>query len=313
VDILATPNASFAAPAGGREAIFRSEPGNPMASVYAHTDYRRFLQEWYQEEKARRPVVSFRWLGQKLATDPSLLAKIFAGERHLSSARIQSLVDLLGLAGLEADYFRILVQYGKSKSAKDAQHCFSRLAELRRVAPVELDGTQEGFWDSWVNVAVRALVGCGRFADDIERMGDLLVPRVAPAQVRRSLASLEELGFVERDGDGSWRVREPFVKGTAASQARSLRHFHRQTLLLAADAVEGLDPTCRELSSVTVSIPASGYDEIRELVRDFRSRVLTAVSRMGDPDRVYQVSVQMIPFALPPGVADRRGSLDFRP
>lgn len=282
-----------------------------MASIYAHTDYRKFLHEWYVEEKSRRPVVSFRWLGQKLATDPSLLAKIFVGERHLSGARIQPLVEILGLTGLEADYFRLLVQYGKAKSAKDAQHCFSKLAELRRVAPVALDQSQAGFWDSWVNVALRALVGCGKYRDEYDQLGAMLHPRVAASQVRKSLATLCELGFVERDEDGFWRIREPFVRGPSAAQSRSLRHFHRQTLLLAAQSVEGLDPKWRELSSVTVSIPESGYEEIRELVRDFRSRVLTAVSRMRDPDRVYQVSVQMVPFALPPGADIRPAGLDL--
>ncbi|MBK8801691.1 MAG: TIGR02147 family protein [Fibrobacteres bacterium] len=282
-----------------------------MASVYAHTDYRKYLHEWYVEEKSRRPVVSFRWLGQKLATDPSLLAKIFAGERHLSGARIQPMVEILGLSGLEADYFRILVQYGKAKSAKDAQHCFSRLAQLRRVAPVALEESQAGFWDSWVNVALRALVGCGKFREEYDALGAMLVPRVGPAVVRKALSDLSQLGFLERDEDGFWRIREPFVRGASAAQSRALRHFHRQTLLMASECVEGLDPAWRDLSSVTVSIPESGYGEIRELVRDFRSRVLTAVSRMQDPDRVYQVSVQMIPFALPPGTIPDGDGLDL--
>lgn len=277
-----------------------------MATVYAHTDYRRFLREWYAEEKAKRPHLSFRWIEQKTATDHSLLSKIFAGERHVSSTRVPQLVDLVGLAGLEADYFRLLVQYGKAKSAKEAQHCFAKLAELRRVAPVPLEESQSGFWDSWVNVAVRALVGCGRFRDDFDGMGAMLHPRVPGARVRKALATLSELGFVEHDDDGFWRIREPFVKGVSTAQGRSLRHFHRQTLLLAADSVEGLTPDLRDFSSVTVSIPRSGYDEIRGIVKDFRSRVLTAVSRMSDPDRVYQVSVQMVPLALPVDV-ERRG------
>lgn len=274
-------------------------PHTIMASVYAHSDYRGFLREWYAEEKVRRPGLSFRWIEQRTATDHSLLSKIFAGERHVSSARAQALVDLVGLSGLEADYFRILVQYGKSKSAKEAQHCFAKLAELRRVAPVPLEEAHAAFWDSWINVAVRALVTCGRFADDFETMGSLLHPRATGAQVRRSLAVLSELGFVERSETGHWTIREPFVKGTSAAQGRALRHFHRQTLLLAAESVEGLPPDLRDLSSVTVSIPESGYEELRSIVRDFRSRVLTAVSRMQDPDRVYQVSVQMVPLALP--------------
>lgn len=282
-----------------------------MPNVYAYGDYRKFLRDWLEREKASRPVLSYRWLGQKLATDPSLLAKIFGGERHLSGTRLEPLVDVLGLAGLEAEYFRVLVQYGRAKGAKEAQRCFSRLADLRRVAPVPLEESQAEFWDSWIHVALRALVSCGRFEDDWERMGSLLHPPVSGPQARRAMEALRALGFVEKGDDGFWRVREPFVRDGSASRNRSLRHFHRQTLLLAAEAVEGLPPHLRNLSSVTVSIPESGYAEIEAMVSDFRSRVLTAVSRMRDPDRVYQLSLQMVPLALPASVERSGAGLDL--
>lgn len=273
-----------------------------MPSVYSHSDYRTYLREWFQAQKALRPVVSYRWIGQKLFADPSLLAKIIAGERHLSSERIQPLVDLLGLVGLEAEYFRVLVQYGKAKTAKDAQMCFSRLAELRRVAPVPLEDSQTEFWDSWIHVAIRALVSCGSFSDEFELMGDRLHPRISGSQVRKAMGTLAQLGFIERDSRGIWTVREPFLRDGSPQQARALRHFHRQTLLLAAESVEGMPRGLRDLSSVTVSIPEEGYGEICEMVRDFRSRVLTAVSRMRSPDRVYQLGIQLVPLALPPEV-----------
>jgi uncharacterized protein (TIGR02147 family) len=239
-------------------------------------------------------------MGQKLLMDASLLAKILGGERHLSASRVQPVLDMVGLAGLEAEYFRILVQYGKSKSAKESQVCFAKLAELRRVSPVAIDDSQASYWDSWVNVAVRSLVSCGSFTDEWERIGSLLRPHVSGAKVREAVATLAELGFVEKDSDGFWRVREPFLRDGKGPQVRALRHFHRQSLLLAVDAIENIPVDRRDISSVTVSIPESGYAEISEMVRDFRSRLLTAVSRMQVPDRVYQVSIQAIPLALPP-------------
>jgi uncharacterized protein (TIGR02147 family) len=253
-----------------------------------------------EDEKSRRPVVSYRWMGQRLLMDGSLLAKILSNERHLASSKVQQVLDLIGLSGLEADYFRLSVQYGKSKSAKESQVCFAKLAELRRVAPVPVDDSQASYWDSWVNVAVRALVSCGNFQDEWDRIGDLLHPKVASAKVKEAVATLAGLGFLEKRDDGFWHVREPFLRDGKGSQTRALRHFHRQSLLLAVEAIESVPVEMRDLSSVTVSIPEKGYLEISEMIRDFRSRLLTAVSRMQGPDRVYQVSIQAIPLALPP-------------
>jgi uncharacterized protein (TIGR02147 family) len=270
-----------------------------MISVYAHTDYRAFLRGWFSEEKERRPVISYRWMGQKLLMDASLLAKILGGERHLSASRVQPVIDMVGLAGLEAEYFRVLVQYGKSKSAKETQVCFAKLAELRRVAPVPVEESQASFWDSWLHVAIRALVACGDFGDEWERIGSLLHPRQNAPKVREAVGTLAALGFVEKRDDGFWRVREPFLRDGKGPQTRALRHFHRQSLLLAVEAIEGLPATMRHVSSVTVSIPESGYAEIAEMVDDFRSRIMTAVSRMKSADRVYQVSLQVVPLAFP--------------
>ncbi len=110
-----------------------------MASLWTAVDYRSFLREWLETERVRRPAVSLRWMAQRLAMDPSLLSKILAQERHLSHSRVQPVCDLLGLEGAEAEYFRLCVHYAKAKGHREAQACFARMAELRRVSPVPLD------------------------------------------------------------------------------------------------------------------------------------------------------------------------------
>jgi hypothetical protein len=35
------------------------------------------------------------------------------------------------------------------------------------------------------------------------------------------------------------------------------------------------------------------------MVKDFRTRVLATVAAMDNPDRVYQLSLQLVPLALP--------------
>lgn len=100
--------------------------------------YREFLATWLAREQERRPSFSIRLMGKRLALDPSLLGKILQGERHLATSRIQPVCDLVGLAGNQAEYFRHLVLHAKSKTAREAQACFERLQELRRIAPLPL-------------------------------------------------------------------------------------------------------------------------------------------------------------------------------
>lgn len=270
-----------------------------MPSLWTSTDYRAFLRDWLESERRVRPALSLRWMAQKLAMDASLLSKILAQERHLSHSRVQPVCDLLGLEGAEAEYFRLCVHYAKAKGHREAQACFARMAELRRVSPVPLDDIQVAYWESWVHVAVRSLLSCGAFRDEWEALGARLRPRQSARKVREAVHLLERLGLAFRDEDGIWQVRESFLRDGSPAQAPMVRHFHRQSLLLSLESIEGLPRELRDLSSLTVSIPAEGYPRLVEMAREFRARVLAAVAAMDNPDRVYQMSLQIVPLALP--------------
>lgn len=270
-----------------------------LDSLWTSTDYRTFLRDWLEAQRKARPSASLRWMAQSLVMDPSLLSKIFAQERHISHSRVQPVCDLLKLEGTEAEYFRLMVHYAKAKGHREAQTCFARMAELRRVSPVPLDDVQVAYWESWIHVALRSLLACGEFRDDWTRLGARLRPRQSARKAREGVLLLERIGLACRDESGIWRVRDAFLKDGSSAQAPMVRHFHRQSLLLAMEAIESLPKELRDLSSLTVSIPPDGYPRLVEMIREFRAKLLATVAGMQDPDRVYQLNLQLIPLALP--------------
>lgn len=266
--------------------------------------YREFLAGWFEREKSSRPGFSLAVLGRKLAIDPSLLGKILQGERHLATSRIQPVCDLVGLSGDRAEYFRHLVLHSKSKTAREAQACFERMQELRRIAPVPLEDAQESYWDKWVHVALRSFLICGDFSDDTEALGAMLWPAQSPAAVKAAIKSLERLGMIGKDERGFWRPTEPFVRDKQGFPSRALRNYHRQCLLLALEALERLDPAVRNVSSVAFTVDEAEYAHVVGMIEDLRSRVLTRSAKLARPDRVVQLNLQLIPLAsrgkLPP-------------
>lgn len=258
--------------------------------------YREFLAGWFEREKAHRPGLSLTLLGRKLSMDPSLLGKIFQAERHLATSRIQPICDLVGLSGSRAEYFRHLVLHAKSKTAREAQACFERMQELRRIAPVPLEDAQESYWDKWVHVALRSFLICGDFGDDWGALGAMLCPPQKSSAVKSAMTTLERLGMIRKDSQGFWRPTEPFVRDRQGSQTRALRNFHRQSLLLAIDALERLDPSLRNISSVAITLDEAEYASVVGMIEDFRSRVLTRAAKVEQPDRVVQLNLQLVPL-----------------
>lgn len=265
--------------------------------LWTATGYREFLAVWFNLEKTRRPTLSLTILAKKLSIDPSLLGKILQGERHLATSRIQPVCDLVGLVGDRVEYFRHLVLHAKSKTAREAQACFERMQELRRIAPVPLDDAQESYWDKWLHVALRSFLVCGDFGDEWDLLGGLLHPAQSAATVKNAMITLERLGMIAKDADGFWRPVEPFVRDKQGSQTRALRNFHRQSLLLALDALENLEPGMRNISSVAVTVDDKEYAELVRMIEDLRSKALTRASKVAKPDRVVQLNLQIVPLA----------------
>jgi uncharacterized protein (TIGR02147 family) len=261
--------------------------------------YREFLARWFEREKSSRPNLSLTVLARKLALDPSLLGKIFQGERHLATSRIQPVCDLVRLSGNRAEYFRCMVLHAKSKTAREAQVLFDRMQELRRVAPVPLGDSQETYWDKWIHVALRSLLSCGNFADDWKALGELLHPRQSARAVEGAMRTLVRLGMVAKSEDGFWHPSEPFVRDKPGSHARALRNFHRQSMLLAIEALEGIDPAQRNISSVTATMDDETYREVVAMIEDLRLRILTKAARLDRPTKVVQLNLQLIPLAGP--------------
>ena len=270
--------------------------------------YREFLATWLAREQERRPSFSIRLMGKRLALDPSLLGKILQGERHLATSRIQPVCDLVGLAGNQAEYFRHLVLHAKSKTAREAQACFERLQELRRIAPLPLADAQESYWEKWIHIALRSLLTCGNFRDDWAAMGKLLHPRQSAKAVKAAMKTLETLGMAVKDEGGFWRTADAFVKNAPGTQARALRNFHRQSLLLAVDALEGLEPAERNISSVTVTVDEAEYAELVAMLADLRSRALTRSAKVERPTKVVQLNLQLVPVAGY-GIRDAAGTV----
>lgn len=278
--------------------------------VWSHTDYRKWLRSWLEAERARRPsMVSSRWMALRLAIDPSLFSKILAGERHLAPSRVEPVCDLAGLEGDEAEYFRLLVQYARSKGHREAQACFQKMTQLRKVSPVPLQGIQSAYWEKWENVAIRELMSTRTVEDDPESIGRKLRPPVAARRVRQALSTLQDLGLASKDANGVWHRTEPFLRDGPEVDPEVLRHFHRQNLLMAAEAIEAVPKELRDFSSLTFTLPPDGYARIVELLRDFRTKVLATIAGMEtSPDRVYQLGFHLVPRALPDEPSAPRGA-----
>ena len=74
--------------------------------VLHYSNYRTFLQDYYEFKKAEQPVFSHRYFAQKAGiTSPNYLKLVMDGKRNLTKKTLLKFAAALGLKGMRAEFF----------------------------------------------------------------------------------------------------------------------------------------------------------------------------------------------------------------
>ena len=125
-------------------------------NIYDYTDYRKFLQDFYELEKSLDPTFSYRVFASAVDMDASLLVKILQGKRHVSSKGVEPFVELFRFKEAKAEYFREMVAYGKAKTDEEVRKHFEILQKMRPAACRELDEARYRYFQQWYYPMIRS-------------------------------------------------------------------------------------------------------------------------------------------------------------
>jgi len=90
------------------------------------------------------------------------------------------------------------------------------------------------------------------------------------------------------------------VGGPEKKQA--VRHFQKEVLSLASNALDNIPVDERNISTLTLSVDQACFDDLGEMLREFRRLVQKRVDSAKNSDRVMQLSMAFYPIARKGGV-----------
>lgn len=267
--------------------------------IYRYYDYQAFLREYCDWRKNVHAYFSLRYIGGKVGLDAGLVVRILQGKRHVSIKKIPDFASLLKLGKRRAEYFELLVHYGRSKTDREAQRYFESLIAFTAMGGKQVDRSQYEFYREWYYTAVRELLYVYPFRGDYEKLAGMLVPAITPKEARKAVALLEELGMIRKDGQGGYALADNYLTTGEEWRSFAVKGFQRKALDLAVHALEHLPKEVRDISTVSLTINGEGLEKIRERVRVFQKEMLEISEQSGQGDRVYQVNLQIFPLSKP--------------
>ena len=268
-----------------------------MKPIFDYLDYRSYLKDFYDEKKSQHAFFSYRLFGKKVGVDASYLAKVLMNARHIAEDSIGRFSGACGLQGKEARYFETMVHFAKAKSNAEGKVHFEKLLTLKTDSARKVLSGQYEYYREWQHSAVRSLLEYHDFRGDYKALAEALSPAITVKQAKESIALLLELGLVAPDREGRYRMTETAVTTGSHWKSIAIEAFQEETLRLSRESIKRHAKELRDISTVTMNINAADYAEIRERIREFRSTLIHFVGKAQDPDRTYQLNVQLFPLS----------------
>lgn len=269
----------------------------PSVTIYAYTDFRLYLKEYYLRRKAADRRFSHRFIQEKVgAGSAGWFADILAGRISLTPTHMMRLARMMDLRPSEMDYLESLVNYAQAASPEEGDRHYRKILAVRETKLEVVGSERFEFYTQWWHSAIRELLFFYDFKGDYQALAAKLNPPIKTAQARKSIRLLEELGFIRKDAQSRFRPTEVALRKDPSSKSGHLQELLKTHSHLGTLALDRMEKDARDISALTLSLSRTGFEKARLEIRALRKRLLDLTEEDTQPEVVYQCNFQMFPI-----------------
>jgi len=274
-----------------------------MPNISEYTDYRTFIQDYFNEMKCRNPHFSYELFARKIGfKSRGFLYNVISGKRNLTKSNIIKFIQTMKLNKDEANYFEVLVALNNTKDSNERNYFYEKLLSIKSTGknawnPQIVRKEQYEFYSQLYHSAIRTLIDIYSFKDDYDWLADNVYPKITPQQAKKSVQLLERLGFIEKGEDEKYRVTNNSIATPKEVSSIAISNYHREAGKLALNSITEIPKEKRNISSVTVGISETMYQKICEEIYSFRKKISLMVEQDQNENMVYQLNFQFYPLS----------------
>ena len=208
-----------------------------MKEIVEYTDYRKFIQDYYDE---RKRTSAFTW--RDFARDAGFSSAVYLkyvceGKKNLSVGAAGSVASAMGLVGFEHTYFVLMVSYAHAKGDAAKRAAFEERCALANAHKVRVLGDEEfKYFKSWKNVVLRELAPHMPGAKPLE-MAKACKQPITAAEVSQTLDFLVRAKLLKKDKDGNYHQTDKAISmGSVDAVPVAARDLQRQMAEFAVKA-----------------------------------------------------------------------------
>ena len=273
-------------------------------SVFDYTDYRKYLNDFYQVQKAHSKAFSYRYFAAKAKINSVGLYKdVVDGRQSLGRSLIAKFSKAMKHGNREAEYFENMVYFNEARTVEERKIYFERMMTSYNSKAYKVDAVQYEYYAKWYYSAIRALLSYIDFKDDYEGLARLLNPAIRPNQAKKAIRVLEKLGLIKRNKKGIYKLVDSVITTGVVSQEPTLAtlniiNFQKAMIDMAHKGYNIHPKGSIDMSTLTLSISKQTYRAMKKEIAAFRQKLARMASHDKDPDRVYELNYQLFPLTI---------------
>ncbi|WP_408098181.1 TIGR02147 family protein [Peredibacter sp. HCB2-198] len=274
--------------------------GLERPDIFQYVDFRRFLKDMYLYKKSRNPSFSenaFVFAAGFGKNSRGYLGLVVKNKRNLTSKSIIGFARAMDLSPEETTYFENMVLFNQAEKESEKIHFFELMKKDVKGSDVKVFQVMEHqsrYLNEWHLSVLRELIELKDFEENPEWIMNRLGGTISLEKIKEGINDLIGLGFVVRNAAGKLvNADGPIMLEVSAPTLRNSMTLQKHFALKAVDALEKLPYEKRCAQLITLSIPKSRFEDLRNEMKVFAQQILQKYSGPSS-EEVVQMGMQLI-------------------
>lgn len=267
--------------------------------VYDYLDYRAFLRDLFEYNKAENKNFSYRYFSRDAGfASPNFLKLVIDGQRNLTNTSIAKIAKGFRLRKQEREFFENLVFMGQASAHDEKNHYYRKMLSVRSYTDSHrLEKASYDYFSRWYYPAIREIITFDDRRHTPKQIADRLNPKITPKEAEKALELLLGLGLIKKDSTGRWEQSDKIISTGPEVRSLVISNYHREMLKLASDSIENCPSEERDITALTLSINREALADIKARMTSLRRELLELAGNDENSDQVYQINLQVFPLA----------------
>lgn len=268
-----------------------------LEHLYDYDDFRKFLNDYFEEQKKMRAVFSHRFFAAKAGfSSSSYCLNVIRGRFNLTPKSIEKIAKAMDFEPLQKDYFEALVQYNQAEKIEKRESAWERIVQIRkRIEFTHITTREQAYFSKWYYPVIRELAVNSDWNGDFTKLARMLDPQITTDEARDAIKNLQEWGLLRKEGN-RYEETSQMLDATLIPPM-ALRQIRREYIQHAIGAVEHKPKDERFAAFTTLSMSESSYKYATEVLEEARKKIIARAANDSNVEKIYELMVVAFPMS----------------